>query len=270
MNLKNGDLKHQLLKKVSIDEFKPKSGSSADVLLVGFYVREQHAAEDLYNFLNFSRLHNRDIEISPNPNDDGYYVVFAEFDRQPGVENLLNQLLGEVERLTGKLQWEVRTHLMDDYLPITDPSLSQYVITMPANYVTRKEFDRQKREEARAERMKQREERNLAKVQQEARDNDVYNLLKDSNLVDVKIRNGQIFLKDSRDSVSLKLVDVGSGKDVMSRHGIAESALSLTYDYSLLRTLNGGMLGTLKTMPINGYILIYNPVNTFAILTQPV
>lgn len=269
MSIQNGDLKHLMLKKISIDEFKPKSGDSADVLLIGFYLREQKAAEDLYTFLNFSRIHNRDIEVSPNPNDDGYYMVFVEFDRKPGIEQLLNQLLGEVERLCGKLPWEVRTHLMDDYLPVADPSLKQYIITMPANYMTRKEFDRMRREKALEQRRQQRAARQQAKLDRASRQRNVYDLLRDSNLADVKLRGDRITLRDARDKVTLQLIDVGDGKELLDRHQIAHSALNSGYDYSLMKTLNSGMLGSLRTMPLNGYILIYDPQTTKSILTRP-
>ena len=70
MALKEGDLKSTILKKVSIDEFEPKTGSAQDVMVIGMYLNEIAPAKDLYHFINNSIIEIRDVEVSPNPNSD--------------------------------------------------------------------------------------------------------------------------------------------------------------------------------------------------------
>ena len=91
MGLQTGDLKDTMLKKVSIDEYEPKTGDASEVLVLGFSLRESTQGQDLYNFLNSSIFEIRDVEVSPNPNPDNYYMVFVEIDRNENVlENIRN------------------------------------------------------------------------------------------------------------------------------------------------------------------------------------
>ena len=64
MALKEGDLKNTMLKKISIDEFEPKTGESADVMVIGMYLNETNPAKDLYHFINNSIIEI--IKISEN------------------------------------------------------------------------------------------------------------------------------------------------------------------------------------------------------------
>ena len=64
MALKEGDLQNTILKNISIDEFEPKTGEAADVMVVGFYLNETAPAKDLYHFINNSILeYNVSYEI---------------------------------------------------------------------------------------------------------------------------------------------------------------------------------------------------------------
>ena len=75
MSLHEDDLKDTVLSKISIDEFEPKTGDAKDVLVMGFYVTEDSVGHDLYKFLSGSIQEVRDLEVSPNPNEDGYYML---------------------------------------------------------------------------------------------------------------------------------------------------------------------------------------------------
>ena len=46
MALKEGDLKNTMLKNISIDEFEPKTGEAADVMVIGLYLNETAPAKD--------------------------------------------------------------------------------------------------------------------------------------------------------------------------------------------------------------------------------
>ena len=80
MSLRENDLVDTVLRKLSIDEFEPKTGEPKDVMVLGFYVTEQSAGEDLYHFLGGSPTETRDIDVSPNPTEDNYYMVFVELE----------------------------------------------------------------------------------------------------------------------------------------------------------------------------------------------
>lgn len=252
MSLKEGDLKNVVLKKLSIDEFEPKTGDAKDVLVLGFQVTESNVGEDLYGFLNGSVVEVRDIEVSPNPNDDGYYMVFVELDREEGVIESITSLVHDTERLAGKLNWEVKTYLNDDYIPLSDEAVYEYIITDPANYVTREEFETNRA--ARMEEEKRLEEEAAALD----KSNQVLEFLRPTNLLQAGITDGKLHIQDSRNVVTLEFVEFGNGEDVMSNLGIKESAIKTDFDRVLFSKLKS-MLGEMAALPIDNYIVIYNP-----------
>jgi hypothetical protein len=256
MALKEGDLKDVVLKKISIDEFEPKTGDAKDVLVLGFQVTESNVGDDLYGFLNGSDVTIRDIEVSPNPNDDGFYMVFVEMDRNESVVESIKSLLRDTERLAGKLRWEAKTYLNDEYLPLSEDEIYQYIITDPNNYVTREEFE-EKRAVEEAERLEE-EQRLAEEAAAQDASNKILEFLKDSNLLQAGVNEGRLVLQDSRNVIALELVDFGPSSEVMLKHGIQESAIKFDFDKVLFGKLKG-MLGEMAALPIDQYVVIYNP-----------
>ena len=151
MGLREGDLKDTIIKKISIDEFEPKTGDIKEVVVVGFQLNEQSAGKDLYTFLNNSTLNIRDVEVAPNTNEDGYFMVFLEFDRNDELQGKLVSLMDDVRNVAGDLAWEAKTHLTDNYFPIASQELAEYMITDPEKYMNREEFESMREQERIAE-----------------------------------------------------------------------------------------------------------------------
>lgn len=259
MSLKEGDLKQVVLKKLSIDEFEPKTGDAKDVLVLGFQVTESAVGDDLYGFINGTPIEIRDVEVSPNPNDDGYYMVFVEMDRNENVIENIKTLLTDTERLAGKLAWEARTYLLDDYLPLSEDEIYEYIITDPANYLSREEFETQ--QQAKMEEQKRLEEETAALD----KSNQILEFLRPTNLLQAGIADGKLHIQDSRNVITLEFVEFGNGEDVMSNLGIKESAIKSDFDKVLFSKLKT-MLGEMAALPIDNYIVIYNPANQDNIL----
>lgn len=256
MSLREGDLKDTILSKISIDEFEPKTGDAKDVMVLGFYSSQSSAAEDLYHFLSGSLQETRDVEVSPNPNEDGYYMVFAEVDRNEGSLELIRHLLRDTERVAGNLKWKAKTYLNDDYLPLDEQEIYQYIITDPSKYLTREEFEAERAVEEAA---RLAEEKRLAE-EAEALDNSnkILKFLKPTNLLQAGINNGKLHIQDKFNTVSLSVVNFGDGQSIMSELGINESAIKADFDRTLFSKLKS-MLGEMVALPIDQYIVIYNP-----------
>ena len=109
MALRQHDLKNTMLKKISLDEFEPKTGDTKDVMVVGFHIHEQQAGKDLYKFLNHSIHEIRDVEVSPNPNPENYFMVFVEMDRNESSLDNIKSLVKEIENVSGNLDWNIST-----------------------------------------------------------------------------------------------------------------------------------------------------------------
>lgn len=255
MGLHTGDLQDTMLKKVSIDEYEPKTGDASEVLVLGFSLRESTQGQDLYNFLNSSIFEIRDVEVSPNPNPDNYYMVFVEIDRNDKVLENIRNIVKDVENISGKLPWIGKTHLNDDFLPLFDEGISQYVITDPEKYMTKEQFQQQKAEEQAVL---------DAKVES---DNSIMEFLKSSNLLKASINNNTLEVEDKFNEAKLEVVGFGEAKDIMAEIGINESAIG-DMD-STLKQFNN-MLGEMRAIPINEYIVIFHPSQSNVLVTKQI
>lgn len=263
MSLREGDLKDTILSKVSIDEFEPKTGDPADVMVVGFYASQNSAAEDLYHFLNGSLQETRDIEVSPNPNEEGYYMIFVEIDRNEAALETIQSLLADTARVAGELQWKAKTYLNDEYLPLSEDEVYQYIITDPAKYTTREEFEARMAEESAARAVE--EQRIAEETAAQDRSNSILEFLKPTNLLRAGVADGKLHMQDKFGTVSLEVVNFGEGQEIMSELGINESAIKTDFDRTLFGKLKG-MLGEMVALPIDQYVVIYNPNNQQNIL----
>tara|TARA_B100001093_G_C26791379_1_gene999113 strand:- start:386 stop:1153 length:768 start_codon:yes stop_codon:yes gene_type:complete len=255
MGLHTGDLQDTMLKKVSIDEYEPKTGDASEVLVLGFSLRESTQGQDLYNFLNSSIFEIRDVEVSPNPNPDNYYMVFVEIDRNDKVLENIRNIVKDVENISGKLPWIGKTHLNDDFLPLFDEGISQYVISDPEKYMTKEQFQQQKAEEQAVL---------DAKVES---DNSIMEFLKSSNLLKASINNNTLEVEDKFNEAKLEVVGFGEAKDIMAEIGINESAIG-DMD-STLKQFNN-MLGEMRAIPINEYIVIFHPSQSNVLVTKQI
>lgn len=261
MALRENDLANTVLKKISVDEFEPKTGTSENVLVLGFQLSENLPSKDLYKFLNNSIIEMRDIEVSPNPNPDGYYMVFVEMDRQQEVLNNIKSIVEEVERLSGKLNWEVSTTLSEEIIALDNEDLANYIQMDPENYMTKDEFVSQQ------EAVQQKAEEH--RLEEEAKDNSntILEFLKASNILEAGLNDGKLHLRGARDIATLEVINFGHGPDVMSEVGISESAIKLEHDKVAMAKLNA-MLGEMKALPIDEYIVIYNPAHKDILVTK--
>jgi hypothetical protein len=82
MGLRHLELNGMVIPLISIDEFEPKMGTTEEVIVISFFCRDELPAFDLDEFIDKSVVEFLDSEVSPNPNEDGLYLVFIEFKRQ--------------------------------------------------------------------------------------------------------------------------------------------------------------------------------------------
>ena len=255
MGLQTGDLQDTMLKKISIDEYEPKTGDSSEVLVLGFSLKESSQGQDLYNFLNSSIFEIRDVEVSPNPNPDNYYMVFVEMDRNEEVLENIRKIVKDVENISGSMPWVGKTHLTDDFHPLFDEGISEFVITDPEKYMTKEQWEQSKAEEQAVV---------DAKVES---DNSIMEFLKSSNLLKASINNNTLEVEDKFNEAKLEVVGFGEAKDIMAKIGVNESAIG-DMD-STLKQFNN-MLGEMRAIPINEYIVIFHPSQSNVLITKQI
>ena len=262
MTLREDDLQNTVLKKVSIDEFEPKTGKSENVMVLGFHVNDQHPGKDLYKYLNNSIHEIRDVEVSPNPNEDGFYMVFLEIDRKEGVLDVVKDIVKEVENLSGKLKWNISTPLAEELIDLTDDRLANYIQQNEGQFLSKQEFDQIQVEAQQVEEEK--------RLEEEAQSNTgkILEFLQDSNLLEAGINDGKLVMRGARDVATLEVVNFGHGPDVMNQLGISESAIKTDFDKTTFDKFNS-MLGEMKAIPIDEYVIIYNPAHKDILITRP-
>ena len=202
-----------MLPLISVDEFEPKTGTTEEVIVVAFFCKDELPAVDLDEFIDKSIIEFIDSEVSPNPNDEGLYLVFVEFKRQPNFWMKFYDIVKDIENVAGKMNWSVQPYLVDKLYALKDKELHDLVITKQENYVPRAEFDQT--------------------VESYFQDSDL--LLFDSDDTHIK-------LGGSRGSLVLESIGFGYESTLVKRLRLNEQHIDLLHTSSTLSALRG-MLG---------------------------
>lgn len=232
MSLKNGDLKGMILPMVSIDEFQPKAGEDTEVIVVAFYLMDQDPADDLNTFIQRGVIDSLDVEVSPNTDDEGRYLVFVEMSRDDTFPNKFQALLKDVENVAGPMEWKVKTYLSDDReFDFNDPEIYKFIITNPDEYMSKDEF------------------------MKESMEDKVKSFLQDAHIMYCNFEGNKVTLGRGDKAIIAEVVDVGEYDTVIGRNFLAESAFRLT-NRPIEATVLTGMLGVYEVMPIDKFLCV--------------
>lgn len=114
-NLQAGDLEDLVRPYIEIDTFEPKVDD--DAIVVAFFVREEDPAQDLSRYIEFGPEEVLDTEVSPAPDENGYYIVFVEMERKDLAKNII-AVLQTVQYITNNDVWKYRAYGQEDKLDL--------------------------------------------------------------------------------------------------------------------------------------------------------
>lgn len=100
--LYKNDLQDLVLPLISIDEYESKIGSYDSIIVVGFYVMAanmEDAPTDLSRFIDRTTEIILDTDVSPAPDESGYFMVFTEIPRDKNFVDTLLAILLEIKPL---------------------------------------------------------------------------------------------------------------------------------------------------------------------------
>lgn len=123
--LKEGDLEDLLLPMVSVDEYESKLDD--DSVVIAFYVTDRDPSQDLNRFIQKGAAMLLDTDVSPAPNEEGYFMVFVEFLRDENFPKKLIDTLESLQGLTGIKVWKAKIYDVDEVLPVTVENLLAHV-----------------------------------------------------------------------------------------------------------------------------------------------
>ena len=232
MSLKHGDLSGTILPNVSIDEFEPKAGEEKDVIVVAFYLKDEDPADDLNTFIQRGSIDTLDVEVSPNTDEEGRYLVFIEMSRDETFPNKFFALLKDVKNVAGKVDWKITTYYSGDkeFSP-DDPELLNYMILDPTMYVPKDEFKMKEIEEG------------------------IIQFFKNSLVANLTIDNNYVTMIHNKRKIVAEVVDVGEYDIVIGRNFLSESAFdmnSISFETKVLQ----GMLADCQILPIGKYLCV--------------
>lgn len=232
MSLKNGDLAGTVLPEVSIDEFEPKAGDDLEVIVVAFYLTDEAPAEDLNTFIQRGFIDTLDVEVSPNTDEEGRYLVFVEMSRNDTFPNKFQALLQDVGNLTGDMDWQVKTYFSDDRVfKFNDPELYNYIIIDPDLYVPKDKFKMKELDEA------------------------IMEFFGGSLVTDLTIDGNVVTLMGNNRRIVAEVVDVGDYDVVIGRNFLSESAFGVGQNPFEAKVLLS-ILGNCQVLPIGKYLCV--------------
>lgn len=105
-----GDLQSLVKNIASINEFESKTGTEDEVVVLGFYCSDEKPANDLAKFIERGSSGAIDTEVSPNSDDEGYYMVFVEIENNDDVMAAVFDILLDTSRLSNIDEWTLQFH----------------------------------------------------------------------------------------------------------------------------------------------------------------
>ncbi len=126
-----GDLADLVQPLISIDEYASKIDD--DAIVVGFYIHDKDAADDLNRFIQKSPVSIVDSDVSPAPDQRGFYNVFVEIAFNERLPASITALLDEVSPLASITDWQMRVRNLESTLPF---DIEKLATVLKANHIS--------------------------------------------------------------------------------------------------------------------------------------
>lgn len=137
--LESKDLARLVDRRVTVDEYKSKIGTDADICVLTFKVQGKDPALDLVNFIEKSYDWVLDADASSGELNDGDYLVFVEADREESLAENLMIMFDDISRLTDidTNDWIIATSKPHQSELVSADSIRQLIALTPEQYEQR-------------------------------------------------------------------------------------------------------------------------------------
>jgi hypothetical protein len=204
--MRAGDLEDLVLPLLTVDEFVSKLDD--DAIVIGFYVHDKDAADDLNRFLQKSPTQYLDTDISPAPDQHGYYLVFVELMNDNTIVKNIEDILLEVTPLVSIKEWQIRVRGQEKIMPFSNKFLAKYFTRLRNENVENATHDT----DAGA-----------------SGDDEIVEFLEASDLLGASIQGGKLILEGAYTSIEAQVVGFGAVDDLIKNHKLLETALSFDF-----------------------------------------
>jgi hypothetical protein len=135
--LRYGDLKELVSDIFTVDQYRSKMGEDADIVVLGFRVKEKYPATDLMEFIEKGYPFILDADMSAGEEHDGQYQVFVEMERTPELPYQMKDLLSGVSHLCGFRDWRFRYQKNPNSVEFNEEAVLENIPTTPAEYAAK-------------------------------------------------------------------------------------------------------------------------------------
>jgi hypothetical protein len=197
--MRAGDLEDLVLPLVSVDEYESKIDDTA--VVIGFYVSEKSAADDLNRFLQRSPVEVLDTEVSPAPDAQGNFMVFVELLNNRQIAENITSLLDEASALTNVNNWNMSLRGMDGVVPFSAEQITSALERAP-----------------------------------DPIEESVLNFLTKSDLADARFEAGVLVLETATGRMECTVVGYGKTDEVLAKARLSEEAISFRPQDTIVTT----------------------------------
>lgn len=128
------DMKGQIEPKVTIDEYSAKMGDDSNIVTLTFTVNSKLASDDLVNWLELGYDYVLDASVSDGELEPNKWLVFVEMKRRSNVPQKIEQILSDLETLTGLKLDDWKVNINNDSYKAEADVIKKYMILSPQDY----------------------------------------------------------------------------------------------------------------------------------------
>lgn len=125
--LRESDLVDLVVPMMSIDEYETKISNVDEVIVVGFFVDDKEPAIELSRFIDRSVQNILDTDVSPAPNESGYFMMFLELKRDEHFYEIIKNILHEMENITEIKEWTFKVYKNDEIMDFNEENVRRHI-----------------------------------------------------------------------------------------------------------------------------------------------
>jgi len=128
------DMKGQIDKVVSVDEYAAKMGDDSDIVTLTFILNSKLAAKDLVSWLEIGYDYILDASVSDGEIEPGKWLVFVEMKRRSNIPSKIVEILSDLETLTDRKVTDYVIKVDDEEHDANEDILRQVIPTSKFEY----------------------------------------------------------------------------------------------------------------------------------------